>query len=181
MPIPQSKLILNFIFYTIFLILPNIHNSKSFCGSYLPQDKNSCHNYSSDKVYCCYLSTYTNGLHSSLCYPIKVEEYRNLNDKINLNEFDYEIDCGIKLGTTCGDVSSPISYLDCSQFSSNSNTCCFYEFKDKRKCVWLDSSRKGVIEYNGLKILCSGSNINYKIFSLEFFITLCLLLISIII
>jgi hypothetical protein len=181
MPITQRKFMLNFTFFTIFLVLPNIYNSRSYCGSYLPLDRSSCHNYSSDKVYCCHLSTYTNDLHSSLCYPIKIDEYINLNNKINLNGFDYELDCGIQLGTTCGDVSTPISYLDCSQFSSNSNTCCFYDYRDKRKCVWLDSSKKGVIEYNGLKIICSGSKIKYKIFSLEFFITFSLLLLSILI
>ncbi len=135
-----------------------------YCGSFSPKDGNSCFDYSTNDTLCCNLMAYQNNYYNVfMCYPFSYTEYINSPKTIDFNGLHYTIDCGISLGTLCGTVDSPVSYLDCSQFSTLTNTCCYYSYQRKSNCVWLDTPSKGELEYNGLSIICSGYYIKIKI------------------
>lgn len=161
------------IYTTINLLLVKYIFSQSRCGSFVPQDSNSCFMFSTNTTYCCSLSTFSNKFHSNICYPIKMNEYLPLNNRINLGGYDYGIDCGNFIGTTCGFISSPVTYKDCSQFSRNSNSCCFMKFQEDTSCVWLGTGDTGQVEYNGLTLICEANYLKAKlllIFALVFFL-----------
>jgi hypothetical protein len=140
------------IIITIIFIKFTITQSK--CGSFVPQDSNSCFMYSTNTTYCCSLSTFSNKFYSNICYPISMTDYLPLNNKINLGGYEYDINCGTFIGTTCGYVSTPVSYKDCSQFSKNTNSCCFMKYQGDTSCVWLGTGDTGQVEYNGLVLIC---------------------------
>ena len=170
-----------FKFITIILILKSCitdsanssdNSTNSLCGSYVPKDITSCTLYSTDSNYCCYLRTFSNSFYSYMCYSLKPSEYINLNNKINLGGFEYEINCGNTIGTICGSITNPYSFKDCGMSSQKDNTCCYMEYQGITNCVWLGSGYKGKVEYKNLTLIC-GSEVLKKI---SIFVLLFLLL-----
>ena len=78
-----------------------------------------------------------------MSYPFDYTDYLNSPNTISLNGLSYNINCGVSLGAQRGTVDNPVSYLDCSQFSILSNTCCYYTFQNQGNCEWLDTPGKG--------------------------------------
>jgi hypothetical protein len=147
------KIFFTYYFYFLFDL---VTSSNQYCGSFLPKDLSSCEPYTTDSAYCCYLSSYTNNLNFHMCYPINKTDYLGLHNTLDINGYNFKVDCGLHVGTTCGAVSKPISYKDCGQFSTGSNSCCYYKYKNETSCVWLESSDIGEVNYKGLQVICGG-------------------------
>ena len=128
----------------------------SYCGSYIPKDESTCDQFTNSSYICCFLTGNYEGLISSKCYPFFREDYYKLKREIEINGYVYKLDCGTKRGALCGEVVDPISYKDCGIYSKKGNSCCFYQYDDTANCVWLGTSDIGVMEYRGLKVICSG-------------------------
>ena len=126
-----------------------------YCGSWLPKDQSSCEIYNTNTTLCCYLTTFSNSIYFNMCYQINMTDYLHLNNKISLGEYVFDVDCGAIMGTTCGTIDTPQSYMDCSQFSLSTNSCCYYKYKEDSSCVWLGKPYTGKVEYKGLELLCS--------------------------
>ncbi len=142
-------------FWVFFYLVNLISCSIDICGTYISEGTGTCTQYSTNETYCCYLRTYSNNFWSSMCYPINATDYLQLNGILRLGKYKYFVDCGESTGTTCGTLSNPVSYKDCSQFSRNTNTCCFVKYKNDTSCVWLGSGYNGDITYNGIELVCN--------------------------
>ena len=154
----------NFIYFFILNFGLFFSQTTGYCGSFTPKDENSCFEYTTNDTLCCSLMSYQNNYYNVfMCYPFSYIDYINSPNTIKFNGYPYSINCGVSLGTMCGTVNSPVSYLDCSQFSTLSNTCCYYSYKGRSNCVWLDTPSKGELEYNGLILTCSSNYIKIKI------------------
>jgi hypothetical protein len=158
----------------LFLLIRKTLSSSSFdyCASFLAEGVGACTQYSTNTTLCCYLRTYSNKYWSSICHSINATDYLALNGKIKLGDYEYFIDCGDTIGTTCGTIMKPMSYKDCSQFSRNTNSCCFVKYKEDTSCVWLGTGHTGEISYNGLELVCHSSKIKignmFKMFAFLF-------------
>ena len=88
-----------------------------------------------------------------------------------INEYTFTLDCGSQRGALCGDVVTPLSYKDCSIYSTKKNSCCFYRYKYKvgevwtedTNCVWLGTPDVGEMSFNKLEIICSQNYIYLNI------------------
>lgn len=167
--LPNNKII-----FFIFIILRT--SLCDFCGSYLPNGIGSCTIYNTPDQHCCLLTTFTNDLTSTLCYPIPFSQYLALKGQITLNGYSYTIDCGEGLGAICGNVPNPLSYKDCSQFSTVANSCCYYEYLSDTGCVWLGQPYLGELSTNGIKLICSTERLYLNILYLSVVIFLMLVL-----
>jgi hypothetical protein len=143
------KYLLVFVF-----LIQKVYNLTT-CGSYLPKDLTSCTPYSTNSTYCCFLQSYLNEAIINTCYPISKQDYYSLKGIFSLNGVDYNIDCGVSLGTTCGTIYQPISHVDCGNSSTNTYSCCFYKYKNDTGCVWLDTRSIGSVITEGLEVTCS--------------------------
>jgi len=151
---------ISIIIITIIYLIPKINSY--YCGSWLPKDQSSCEIYNTNSTLCCYLTTFSNGIYFNMCYQINMTDYLHLNNKISLGGYDFDVDCGTIMGTTCGTINTPQSYKDCSQFSLNTNSCCYYRYKNDSSCVWLGQPYTGRVEYKGLELFCSENFISLK-------------------
>ena len=141
----------NTLLYIIFInLIEQINNS--YCGSWLPKDQSSCALYNTNSTFCCYLTSFTNGIYFNMCYEVNFTDYIYLNNAITLGGYQFNIDCGNTMGTTCGTIKTPKSYKDCSQFSLETNSCCYSSYKGDSSCLWLGSPYLGRIEYKGLEL-----------------------------
>lgn len=153
-----NKLLLITFAFTNILIKVNSY----YCGSWLPKDQSSCEIYNTNTTLCCYLTTFSNGVYFNMCYQINMTDYLFLNNKITLGDYKFDIDCGMNMGTTCGTIMTPKSYKDCSMFSLDVNSCCYYNYKNDTSCIWLGSAYTGRLEYKGLELVCGGGFISFK-------------------
>jgi hypothetical protein len=135
------------------------------CGSYLPKDTLSCTPSGTPENYCCLLQTYINSVMVSTCYPIPRLKYLALEDQMTLNDITYNIDCGIDVGTNCGNIYSPVGYKDCGKFSTQTSACCYFKYKEDTGCIWSGNTSVGIVEYNGLTIVCSQNYARLNIFA----------------
>ena len=142
----------------------------SMCGTFIAKDINSCTMYSTSSQYCCYLTTFSNHFYSKMCYPILVQDYLNLNNVLNLGGYNYTIDCGNFIGSTCGTIMTPMSYKDCSQASLKDNSCCYVIYKGSTSCVWLGTGDIGDVTYNGLTIICGAERFKYVFYFIVIFL-----------
>jgi hypothetical protein len=160
------------IYGSIFLLLKVIISVP--CGSYLPKDTMSCTSSNTPDNYCCLLSAYVNSVMVTSCYPIEKTKYHAIEDEMVLNDIVYSVDCGTEMGTNCGSIYDPVSYKDCGKFSMATSACCYWEFKGDTGCVWQGANQAGIVEYNGLKIICSGGfiglNVIYLLIALFMFL-----------
>jgi hypothetical protein len=162
-------------FKTAFLILLILSFVLSVpCGSYLPKDTTSCTASNTNDEYCCLLQTYINNVMVGTCYPIPKIQYLGLQDQMVLNDVTYSVDCGIEMGTNCGNIYSPKGYLDCGRFSTATSACCYWEYQGDTGCVWLGGTQAGVVEYKGLSIVCEAAFL--KVGTYLFFIFIMILL-----
>jgi hypothetical protein len=96
------------------------------------------------------------------------------NNEIDLYGAHYYINCGMSLGTTCGDIQNPASYKDCGLSSLDSNSCCYVGYKEQTSCVWLGTPDTGIFEYNGITIICGAklNNFHFNLLILTLFLIL---------
>jgi hypothetical protein len=164
----------SFTLIMIFVTIEYCLAQETTCGSFIPQDTNSCFMYTSNTTYCCSLSTFSNKFHSNICYPIVKTEYLGLKNQISLGGYNYDINCGTSIGTTCGNIPVPKSHKDCSQFSLYYNSCCYYKYNGDTSCVWLGTGDTGKVESDGLTLICNSSYLRLS-FNLFYFVLIFLL------
>ena len=140
---------------------------------------NDCLKNSSNDTYCCFISPLEDNSKPSICYPfLKSKYFGYLN--INYDRKLYSINCGI--GSTfmdsdwdltlddksvCGTMY-PNDYEDCTQASTDDNSCCFYEGEGMKGCYWLGIKHQGKVTKKKYTFVCEGKifSINYNIFFL---------------
>ena len=152
--------------YFIFLIIHLFQQTlASYCGSYIPYNGDSCWQYTNSSSICCFLRGNFEGNYHTMCYPFSRDIYYKMSRSVKINGYAYQLDCGQARGTLCGEVVNPISYKDCSIYSTKTNSCCFYKYKYKdhrsgeyiedTNCVWLGTSDIGEMSYNKLTVICN--------------------------
>ncbi len=156
------------IFSLVILFLIKSINS-SYCGSYIPYGPSSCYEYTNSSSICCYLRGNFEGSYHSMCYPFQRDIYYKMARTVKINGYKFNLDCGHSRGTLCGKVVIPISYKDCSIYSTKSNSCCFYsytyknpdddDYQTETNCIWLGTSDVGEMSYNKLTVICKVANI----------------------
>ena len=168
----------------IFLIFSIIkYISSSYCGSYIPYDGSSCFQYTNESSICCFLRGNFEGNYHTMCYPFSRDIYYKMSRKVKINGYTYSVDCGSSRGTLCGDVVNPVSYKDCSIYSTKSNSCCFYkyyyksgdnlsEYEEETNCVWLGTGDIGEMSYKNLQIICEEKILKLKKLNLFFILIL---------
>lgn len=140
----------------------------SYCGSFLPRSEGTCDHYTNDTHICCYLAGNYKGAPSSMCYPIRREFYYTMERSIDVNGYNYKLDCGSRRGASCGKIVNPINYKDCGIFSTKSNSCCYYQYKNTTGCVWLGTPDVGIMKYKALQVICSDYYIKYQLYLIAF-------------
>ena len=148
----------------LFLYLFQIYNN-SYCGSYIPNNGGSCWQYTNTTSICCFLRGNFEGNYHTMCYPFSRDIYYKMSRSVKINGYLYKLDCGDSRGLLCGDVVDPVSYKDCSIYSTKDNSCCFYryrykdpgsdEYTEDTNCVWLGTSDIGEMSYNKLTVICT--------------------------
>ena len=159
---------------TIFFLSLLQHTKNSYCGSYIPYSGRSCFEYTNSTSICCFLRGNFEGNYHTMCYPFSRDIYYKMTRQVKINGYLFTVDCGRSRGTLCGDVVNPVSYKDCSIYSTSDNSCCFYKYIYKNpdeddwntetNCVWLGSPDIGEMSYNKLTLICSGNTLNVKKF-----------------
>ena len=147
--------------------------SSSYCGSYIPYDGSSCFQYTNESSICCFLRGNFEGNYHTMCYPFSRDIYYKMSRKVKINGYTYSVDCGSSRGTLCGDVVNPVSYKDCSIYSTKGNSCCFYkyyyksaennsELEEETNCVWLGTGDIGEMSYKRLQIICGEKTLKFN-------------------
>ena len=165
----------------IFSFTKNI--SSSYCGSYIPYDGSSCFQYTNESSICCFLRGNFEGNYHTMCYPFSRDIYYKMSRKVKINGYTYSVDCGSSRGTLCGDVVNPVSYKDCSIYSTKGNSCCFYkyyyksaennsELEEETNCVWLGTGDIGEMSYKRLQIICGEKTLKFNKFNFIFILIL---------
>ena len=165
----------------IFSIIKYI--SSSYCGSYIPYDGSSCFQYTNESSICCFLRGNFEGNYHTMCYPFSRDIYYKMSRKVKINGYTYSVDCGSSRGTLCGDVVNPVSYKDCSIYSTKGNSCCFYkyyyksaennsELEEETNCVWLGTGDIGEMSYKRLQIICGEKTLKFNKFNCIFILIL---------
>ena len=172
----KNKTILLILFISLFESIIN-----SYCGSYIPYDGDSCFQYTNSSSICCFLRGNFEGNYHTMCYPFSRDIYYKMSRTVKINGYSFSVDCGSSRGTLCGDIVNPVSYKDCSIYSTSSNSCCFYkytyknpktsedeedEWETETNCVWLGTGDIGEMSYNKLTIICSSNFIKFNTISL---------------
>ena len=172
----KNKTILLILFISLFESIVN-----SYCGSYIPYDGDSCFQYTNSSSICCFLRGNFEGNYHTMCYPFSRDIYYKMSRTVKINGYSFSVDCGSSRGTLCGDIVNPVSYKDCSIYSTSSNSCCFYkytyknpktsedeedEWETETNCVWLGTGDIGEMSYNKLTIICSSNFIKFNTISL---------------
>ena len=158
---------------SILLIIYLLKESNlSYCGSYIPNNGGSCWQYTNATSICCFLRGNFEGNYHTMCYPFSRDIYYKMSRSVKINGYSYQLDCGKSRGILCGDVVDPVSYKDCSIFSTSSNSCCFYRYQYKdpgsdnfiedTNCVWLGTPDVGEMSFNKLTIICYGNHVYIK-------------------
>ena len=172
----KNKTILLILFISLFESIIN-----SYRGSYIPYDGDSCFQYTNSSSICCFLRGNFEGNYHTMCYPFSRDIYYKMSRTVKINGYSFSVDCGSSRGTLCGDIVNPVSYKDCSIYSTSSNSCCFYkytyknpktsedeedEWETETNCVWLGTGDIGEMSYNKLTIICSSNFIKFNTISL---------------
>ena len=144
----------------------------SYCGSYIPNNGDSCWQYTNATSICCFLRGNFEGNYHTMCYPFSRDIYYKMSRSVKINGYLFQLDCGRSRGILCGDVVHPVSYKDCSIYSTSSNSCCFYRYQyrdpesdkfiEDTNCVWLGTPDVGEMSFNKLTIICYGNHVYIK-------------------
>ena len=75
--------------------------------------------------------------------------------------------------TQCG-ISKPSEENDCFSYSTDTNSCCYYSYFDKKGCILYNGLHNGETNYGGLLVTCSSSftYLSYSLSLLLLFIVL---------
>ena len=172
----------NYILFMIIIFSIFAYISSSYCGSYIPYDGESCFQYTNESSICCFLRGNLEGNYHTMCYPFSRDIYYKMSRKVRINGYTYSVDCGDSRGTLCGDVVNPVSYKDCSIYSTSGNSCCFYKYyykvdendtyEEETNCVWLGTGDIGEMSYKRLQIICGEKILKFNKFNFIFILIL---------
>lgn len=115
------------------------------CGNANPTVSTDCTSASIQTNYCCFMTPINGG--DSFCNYISPPSYQVSMTTFTLEGVSYNIDCDITEGTPgtpCG-IVGPSKTSDCSTFSLETNSCCYYNLDDDHYCLWLGSKGSGQI------------------------------------
>lgn len=135
-------LFFNFLFYLPLFIC-------QLCGMNPPRDQTDCFNYQSNATDCCYLYNQTD----SLCLEIQNPNVLSPGSNYTYNNQQYQVNCNLKtffgqIGTSCG-KQNPQNLTDCSNFSTSSNYCCYYNTATTSYCFWIGQEfTSGIFSFN---------------------------------
>ena len=61
--------------------------------------------------------------------------------------------------SSCG-TSNPLHSYDCSQATTDTNTCCYYTYGSQTGCFFLGNNYNGSYKIDGLSVYCPSNIIN---------------------
>jgi hypothetical protein len=157
-----------FIFFRFLLL----EVSGACTSDFSPKNYTDCNIHSDENTYCCFLKPVNNNETQNRCLSILHGKY-NGDGTINYNKIPYSIYCG--MGTVMGAYSTTSSYGNscgvmmpktpeiCSQFSTEQNSCCYYENGHLTGCYWLGAKYESHVEVDGKKFSCFSRSLKIKI------------------
>ena len=180
----MTKTSFSFVYFS-FLIKLSI---SSYCGSYIPRDASSCAQYTTSDSICCFLRGNFEGNFHSMCFPFPRSIYYKMGRSVKINGYTFKLDCGSERGALCGDVVDPVSYKDCSVYSTSGNSCCFYTYDYKNpdendtanpwltetNCLWLGTSDIGMMQYKKLTVICYDKFMQFNVFLVVLMMVFCI-------
>jgi hypothetical protein len=153
----------------------------------VPKTFEDCGSKSDDQNYCCLISTPGYTPSEQKCVEVSKNNYYGQNRYI-LDEETWNMNCGNKAdpmvvkGGQCGN-SDPIYAVDCWEFSTMRNSCCFYlsgNTTGTPSCQWYDEKHSGNILSKSSRILLSCdstySSVSYSMLTLMVIVLLGMIL-----
>ena len=144
--------------------------TSQFCGLNPPRDQTDCFNYQFNGTDCCYLYNEN----ESLCLKIQSPDQILPGSSYTFNNTQFQINCNTtsflgQIGTPCG-VSNPQNSTQCSNASTSSNNCCYYNNAITSYCFWLGQEFSNEIYFlsslNNTTVVCHSAHLKldtYKI------------------
>lgn len=148
-------------------------SSEVECGIVPVTSAIDCFTRESTQHQCCLITTLTN---NKFCRLFDRTKDPSVSDGETLTCFEDTRDSDL-LGSPCGDSKKPVNPSDCTQYTNNSNPCCFYRnnITNESLCFKLGKiTQSSLITYDNTLINC-----NANIFSYSFYLLINLILLFI--
>jgi hypothetical protein len=178
----------NFIFPCLLVILFFISKINSeddidyskICGRFIPDKSGDCNRLNTYTQYCCYLeNALGNDPHANQCIQINSAVYSAYPSWLVQGGKNMTVNCGVEESypnnlKKCG-KTNPLSKIECSNYSTQSNSCCYFNYGGSTGCYSLGSKYIGSTTYGNYILQCDGTFMKYT-FSLFFIIILILVI-----
>jgi hypothetical protein len=111
--------------------------SQRNCGNFIPKTNDECHVFNSPGSYCCFVS---NGLDNFInhCQQINPAQYMTSKNWTIFGTHNMTVDCGTVYSErnfpSCGN-STISSTDDCFPYSTESSSCCYYNYFGIKGCI----------------------------------------------
>ena len=135
-----------------------------------PNNINDCFKRSSSSYKCCALINTKNykNIPNNICWGFSTD---NTQDIFTYLGYNYKVVCQDKYNNsnnlsesfdklatqndvkTCG-IENPKIDGDCTQFSDDTGSCCYYMYNSIRSCTKLSIRFNGIFDYGGLTLMC---------------------------
>jgi len=155
-------------------ILLQISRQECITGK-LENIKENCHSKSTITNYCCFLYTDSNSS-QGVCYMQPIYGYEGSKTTIVYNNVNYKINCNHEQDLICG-IDNPQTNSDCKKYSTETNSCCYYEHDEGKSkgCFWYGKKFKGETTQANVVLSCFARRENALNIFINLFI-LCLLM-----
>jgi hypothetical protein len=147
-----------------------------------PNNANECNKFNDNINYCCFLSPVENKTannNDNLCYPIEITKYKG-QGTINYSRTTYHVNCGIgsenfSLDSSnvkkCG-ILNPLKAQQCYDFSTSTNSCCFFNNDGLSGCYYLGVKYFGSTKNENLELSCISNLLRFNYYVMFFLIVL---------
>jgi hypothetical protein len=151
-----------FLLFLIIQTISGVSNQKS-CTSFIPNSKEECSKFNDAVNYCCY---YTNeNKFYDHCDFVNAAAYLTMANTTMYSGMNFTMNCGANTQNNlkkCG-IGKESSQQECSKFSSNYNSCCYYNHYGTSGCVMTDSKISGAYLNGNVILECYNGIIKYSI------------------